>query len=104
MKGIRTDCTTGKSREVELTWKVVDGDFYILNGPTGYEGFRVTDTSIKNLSSRTHWIACMGTTGLWDRLEVYSEEVIKALREYAQQIGDVKLWNALYVKEKSNGS
>lgn len=86
VKGVRTDCVTGKQREAEFEYKIEkqpDGRevFYLFGGPTGYESFYIGDHMINALKDpkRTGWLACIGTEGVYDRLEIPAAEMRRAL-------------------------
>lgn len=86
VKGIRTDCVTKEQRTAEFGYEIFqheDGKkvFQLIGGPTGYESFYIDDHMINALKDpkRSGWVACMGTDGVYDRLEISSAEMRKAL-------------------------
>lgn len=88
VKGILTDCITGIEREVQLRFKVDDGIFHLIGGPTGYESFYI-DSNFDHLEEIciSGWCACMGTPGEWDKLVIPGMEMERVLLE---SIGDFK--------------
>jgi hypothetical protein len=87
MKGILTDCTTGKDREVEIYYEIIEIEgkkvFQLINGVTGYESFYIDSeyNHIENVSDNG-WTACAGTKGVWDKLFIPAEEMKEALAPY----------------------
>lgn len=89
MKGIMTDCNTGKESVVDLDYEIKTHDriryFQLLNGVTGFESFYIDDYDGKikeNTLSRMRkngWRANMGTKGVWNELMITAEEMTKAL-------------------------
>ena len=90
IKGIRTDCITGKDKEVELEYEITREEgyevFQLFGGPTGYESFTTKPLGIPGLERFEHtkeemithsWVACMGTKGSWDKLVIPKEEMAK---------------------------
>lgn len=82
IKGILTNCITGKEKEVELEYEITERNgeriFSLLNGVTGWESFYI-DHWTTNLSAiqKSGWLACGGTKGRYDRLFVPAEEMQK---------------------------
>ena len=87
MKGIRTNCVTGKTQEVELQYTITEslGDItlHIVNGVTGYEGFCISTQSpnIKRMC-RDGWYANIGAHMVYDSLFIPVEEMRKVLDPY----------------------
>lgn len=80
MKGIRTDCVTGKVSEIEVSYEVADGVFTLLGGPTGYESFRIDDAKTFKMAENG-WTACAGTKNQYDHLFIPAEEMRDALEK-----------------------
>lgn len=83
IKGILTNCRTGKESEVELeyTIKPSTGDssrktFVLQNGVTGYESFSIDEWVIESMA-RSGWLACVGTEGTYDKLFIPAIEMRK---------------------------
>ncbi len=93
IKGILTNCLTGKETTVELEYEIMeqfrenpDGIlnkdeqrlFRLINGVTGYESFYI-DSDLRNVKQMCErgWCACAGTNGSWDRLVIPAEEMKK---------------------------
>ncbi len=79
----RTDCVTKEQREVSIGLELEQG----VHGPiisitkgsvTGYESFYYEDF-LKHWDKDKAWCACAGMTGKWDKLEIPSSEMIKAM-------------------------
>lgn len=87
MKGILTNCITNEKKEIELKYRIEQGTFYLIGGPTGYESFsigsRYTDLNGMCLKG---WCACAGTPGTWDRLVISAEEMKKAIPSYLTNV------------------
>lgn len=83
MKGILTDCITGKETEIKLDYQIMHSVFYLIGGPTGYESFRLTSkgTDIKGMCEKG-WMACAGTPGTWDKLVIPGKEMKKAIPKH----------------------
>jgi len=92
IKGIRIDCVTGKSREVELEY-TIQGDnrydesiFQLIGGVTGHEAFiideQILDDYRKPLYMCEDWVANMGTKNRYDKLLIPPTEMKKALKEF----------------------
>lgn len=107
IRGYRTDCINGVTEEVELEYNIVRNDseflkgwsFHLIGGPTGYESFCITDELPRNkmkdmldsmgLNSMQkdlcnpdidgNWVACAGTEGKWDKLEVPMSELRRVI-------------------------
>ena len=89
MKGILTNCDTGKESVVELEYEIRADNgiryFQLLNGVTGAESFYIDDFDGKLRESKlirlrkNGWRANMGTKGVWDDLMISAEEMTKAL-------------------------
>ena len=89
MKGIMTDCNTGKESVVDLSYEIRTHDkiryFQLLNGVTGYESFYIDDFEGKTkentlyLMRKNGWRANMGTKGVWNELMISAEEMRKVL-------------------------
>jgi hypothetical protein len=88
IKAIRTDCFTGRSREVTIgayakasTSPHMNGEVYLHldGGPTGYESMpaHALDHAIEGGG----WTACMGTDRRWDQLKVSAEELARVKKE-----------------------
>ena len=90
IKGIRTNCVTNESKEVDLVvatryYECMNGEkwasFYIKEGAvTGYESFHITQQSVIDLSYG--WCACAGTKNRWDELHIDAENMQKAFKEF----------------------
>lgn len=86
-KGIRTFLSRNsletKEVDIELTithpsWTTQKFVEIVKGGVTGFEGFALpTNNKVLSLD----WTACMGTEGRWDRLEIKTNELKKALTE-----------------------
>jgi len=76
---LRTDCFTGKEREVAVTLLVKpghDGALYVFidrGGPTGYESAEYSRLFAPG--DARDWAACHGTQGRWDALVVPSSSL-----------------------------
>ncbi|MCK4260107.1 MAG: hypothetical protein KAX49_14100 [Halanaerobiales bacterium] len=85
MKGMLTDCVNGKQKEVELGYRIEEGEeysvFHLIGGPTGYEDFRIERVDVYRMI-QFGWTACMGTKNTYDRLYIRAEEMKKALGDY----------------------
>ena len=82
MKGILTNCATGKVSEVEVRYEITYNEdnqpvFELRDGPTGYESFRMTEKTISQIAENG-WTACMGTKNVWDKIFIPAEEMRKA--------------------------
>ena len=86
IKGIRTNCITGKTTEVTIAFDIRNHPtinanypdwFLIIDGAvTGYESINICPDIIKR-TSEYGWCACAGTKGSWDKLEILPEEMKK---------------------------
>ena len=95
-KGILTDCHTNEEHEVELRFKIEDGSFQLIGGPTGYESFKI-DSNFDHFEEicQSGWCACMGTKPQydesdnlvvhgWDKLVIPGHEMRKALSQFLE--------------------
>jgi len=86
IKALRLNLTTGVMTEVELEYEILIciiqplGVFQLCGGPTGYESFLIEDF-VRYGYGDGGWVACAGTKGVWDRLEIDSEELERVMRE-----------------------
>ena len=83
LTAIRTDCITKEQREVSIELNLEQGDFGSIikitkGGVTGYESFYY-DSFLERWDKDKAWCACAGTKGVWDRLEISSSEMVKAI-------------------------
>lgn len=94
IRGILTDCHTNNEVEIKLLYRIDDGIFQLLGGPTGYESFRI-DSNFEVFEDLCimGWCACMGTKPVynkvgyliapgWDKLVIPGPEMRKALNDY----------------------
>ena len=51
-----------------------DDVFKLFGGPTGSESFYI-EKGVPERQSKHGWLACAGTPGRWDRLEIPAEEM-----------------------------
>lgn len=84
----RTDCMSGLSTQHPVTLVIEDGKAglvvrIIKGGVTGYESFYLS--SWNKHPPHTDWIACVGTKGRWDRLEISSEEMSRGLKALTEK-------------------
>ena len=89
----RTDCITGIREEVFVELELGQG----VHGPvvrivagaiTGYESFYYEDF-LKSWDKKA-WCACAGTKGVWDKLEISSDEMIRAMDFFAKELETVE--------------
>ena len=92
--GIRYDCFTDKSREVELECiiKKRNDDKLIFSiekgGVTGYESFVIEDDTTERMKRAKIpvWAACWGTKGRWDKLDVPLKNIIEMIDRCKKEI------------------
>jgi len=94
IKGKRTNLTTQEVSEVELSYYVELGSlfrlwFHIQPGVTGYESFEFCPDANSNIKLKG-WVACVGTPGSWDRLEISPEEMTAAIENMETVIQDYR--------------
>ena len=82
MKGILTNCISGKVSEVEVSYEITYNEdshpvFELRDGPTGYESFCMNEKNNSQIVENG-WVACMGTKNTWDKLFIPAEEMRKA--------------------------
>ena len=86
----RTDCITGIREEVSVELELEQG----VHGPvvriskgavTGYESFYYEDF-LKSWDKEKAWCACAGTAGRWDKLEISSSEMIRAMDFFVKEL------------------
>ena len=68
------DCTTGEENFAHLHYRIMDGVFWLEDGPTGYESFYLEHDTVERMSEGG-WCACAGTKGRWDTLRISAEEM-----------------------------
>lgn len=88
LTAIRTDCITKEQREVSIELNLEQGDYGPIikitkGGVTGYESFYYK--SFLNSWNKKAWCACAGTKGVWDRLEISSSEMVKAMNFFLKE-------------------
>ena len=90
---VRTSCVTGKQEKVSVELELKQG----VSGPvvsiikgavTGYESFYYEDF-LKSWNKKA-WCACAGTKGVWDKLEISSSEMIRAMNLFAKELETVE--------------
>ena len=84
LKGIRTNCTTNETTEVQLTARLKlfhNGGWAVTLDPgvTGYESAFVHDLRRQNANGSKQWVACAGTSEKWDILVIPAEEMEKLM-------------------------
>jgi len=93
VKGIRTNCFSGKSNEVEVdcekkhnTFLDSDWVWIVRGGVTGYESIEVSKLQACK-DSMKDWVACSGTKGVWDNLVIPISEVFRLVECFCNSEG-----------------
>lgn len=85
IKGLRTNCLTGKTEDVELIYSVRGRNnkrlFRLHGGVTGYESFYIEDAgmSLDDLMNYG-WVACAGIKDGQDKLVIPAPEMRRVLK------------------------
>ncbi len=89
--GIRTDCFTGKDKEVQVKYYIKLGAFFRLwfyierGGITGHESFEFNPNTNRSVREKG-WSACAGMGGKYDRLFIPASEMNEAITDIEEQL------------------